>query len=115
MKNPNRINRDHDRSERRFYSFGVLDGKGRTIGAVVQITPAVITSRDADGDDLRSYSVTSLPIGEAFEVYGHNTRNGRNFGSTSVSTLVSTRAEAEEFIASYLRRAAKRFGGEVQL
>lgn len=91
--------------EKREESFGVLDDKGREVGAealLFEETYREISEKDA------GYWYTRNAPGHYFGFRPWTTRNGKPFGSVRSSNLFKTPKERDKAVDKYLKRARTR-------
>jgi len=93
---------DHQRKE---YSFGILDQKGREIGA--KITTFTVTRIQTDCEDENRLS-NPEDIGTHIAYRAQATRNGKSFGALQYENWCKTDEERKQKIEKYLEDAKKR-------
>ena len=90
------------------HDFGVVDSKGRAIGAFVTLAPFTVTRNLNPGQWWTPGEEADL--GDWYEVRPQATRDGQKFGAIAVAARfqVRTLAEAAPRIEKYLAAARKR-------
>ena len=89
-------------------AFGIVDAKGRELGAHTRITPITV----AFGPVREYFRFMALEPGVYFEVDVHTTRDGKPFGASHAQPILTTlddaRREAAARVAGARNRYAKR-------
>jgi hypothetical protein len=106
---------DYDNRTETHVSFdGLVDAKGRTLGARVRLTPVTVTAGfEPPG------RCTTEPVGTYVAVYVHVTRDGSTFGALHrdywESTPAAAQRKADELVAAARARYAKRAAAGAKL
>jgi len=107
--NVSRHRADYRPAEHR--DFGVVDARGRKVGAVIY--RYTLTIAELPVDDWDSGLARRSLLGTWYAVTGRATRDGEEFGSGHPERLFATEAEREAYIAKHLAGARKRAESKV--
>jgi hypothetical protein len=89
------------------HEFGIVDKRGRSIGAVIyRFSVEVIKTDDRSGYDVRLYRENQF--GTQYVFCFHATRDGIHFGGGKPDQWFATEAEREDGIRKYLQNAKAR-------
>jgi len=89
------------------HEFGIVDKRGRSIGAVIyRFSVEVTETDDRDNYDVRWYRQNQF--GTQYVFYFRATRNGIHFGGGKPDQWFATEAEREDAIRKYLQNAKAR-------
>lgn len=88
--------------------FGILDGRGREIGATVKTYRSdVVEISPIGADGERNYS-SARPVGVYFCFFACGNRNGAEYGGGSARGYFLTATERDAAVEKYLADARKR-------
>lgn len=87
-------------------SFGLVDARGRDVGAVIERVPATVSAYVA-GEQACFYN-SELPDGECFGVRCEAARGGISYGATQHMKHFASEAEREAYVQKYLDDARRR-------
>jgi hypothetical protein len=96
-----------DARQAEHHGFGLVDKRGRQIGAVIYRFSVEVTETD-DRDSYEVRHVWQNQIGTQYVVSFHATRDGVSFGGGKSDKWFATEAEREDAIRKYLQNAKAR-------
>lgn len=89
------------------HDFGVVDERGRKLGARVAFSEVELVEVEA-GADRWACRTYSKPAGYYFLARMQATRDGSLFGATQLDNWYTTEAERDAAVAKYLKQARSR-------
>lgn len=108
----NTIRHDRDNAISSEVSFGLVDDKGRELGAHTYIVPYTVTA-GYDGPSTDGGYMCAAEPGSGFLVNVHVTRNGKRFGASHPSHTCATLEAAQRQVAVLVAAARTRYAKQL--